>query len=123
VAAMKANKKSLIFHLLGMLFCILPPVFATLEHFPIWASKGGEVMVSALTVILLLICAIPLKRHIAKFFKSPSAWVIWLFIYIAFSLLGKISDDITAIALVAFPFNLLGAVLFKLSERYKEKPQ
>ena len=118
---MQANKKSVVFHILGMLFCILPPVFATLEHFPIWASKGGEVMVSALTVILLLICAIPLKRHIAKFFKSPSAWVIWLLIYVLFSLLGKISDDIVAIALVAFPFNFLGALLFKLSERYKKK--
>ena len=106
-----------------MLFCIIPPVFATLEHFPIWASEGGEVMVSALTVILLLICAIPLKRHIAKFFKSPSAWVIWLLIYVIFSLLGKISDDIVAIALVAFPFNFLGALFFMLSKRYKTKAQ
>ena len=106
---------------MGMIFCILPPTLATLEHFPIWAAEGGETMVSALTVILLLICAIPLKRHIANFFKSPSAWVIWLLIYVIFSLLGKISDDISAIALVSFPFNFLGALFFKLSEKYKAR--
>lgn len=118
---MRTNKKSFILHTMGMIFCILPPTLATLEYFPIWVSEGGETMVSALTVILLLLCAIPLKRHIAKFFKSPSAWVIWLLIYVLFSLLGKISDDISAIALVAFPFNFLGALLFKLSERYKSE--
>ena len=118
---MQNSKKGTFLQILGLILCIFPPVLATLEHFPIWAARGGEVMVSALTLILLFLCVIPLNRHIFTYLKSPSAWAVWLCVYIIFSLVSKIVDDVVAIALVAFPFNLLGAFCFRLAKRYKVK--
>ncbi len=116
---MRARTKAIILNILGMLLCVVPAVLATLEHFPIWISEG-ETVVSGLTAVLLIICALPFKRQITEYLRSPSAWVIWLCIFIFSALLGKIVDDIAAIALVAFPTNLLGAAVFKLRDKYKE---
>ena len=118
---MKSRTKAVIFNLLGLIFCVVPPVVATLEHFPIWISEGGEVFFSGITVILLFICAIPFKRQISRIFHSPSAWFLWLCIFVLSTLLSRIADDISAIALVAFISNTIGAVFFKLGKKQEER--
>jgi hypothetical protein len=115
-----SNKRKLFFQALGLLFCILPPALATLEYFPIWSAKGGEAMVSGLTLILLFICALPLKRYISAYLKSPSAWVIWLSVYILLSLLSAVIDDVISISLVAFPSNLIGSLFFRIAKKEKK---
>ena len=119
--AMQSRAKAVIFNVLGLLLCVVPPVIATLEHFPVWISKGGEVFFSGITVILLLVCAIPFKRQLTEFFRSPSAWFLWLCIFIISTLLIRIADDISAIALVSFVSNAIGAVFFKLGKKHKER--
>ena len=115
-----SNKKRIFFYILGLMFCVIPPVLATLEHFPIWVARGGEAIVSGLTVILLFISILPLKRYIFAYLKSPSAWVLWLCVYLASSLLSSIIDDVASIALIAFPSNLIGYFFFRISKKYKK---
>lgn len=112
-----SGKKRIICHILGLLFCIVPPTVATLQYFPIWSARGGEAMVSGLTLVLLFICALPLKRHISAYMKSPSAWVLWLCIYLVLSLLSTVIEDVISISLVAFPSNFIGSLFFKAAKR------
>ena len=118
---MQARTKAVIYNALGLLFCIVPPTVATLEHFPIWAAKGGEAMISGLTVILLVLCVLPFKRQISEYLKSPSAWMMWLCIFVFASLFSRIADDIAAISLIAFPSNLVGALFFKRRYKFREQ--
>ena len=118
---MQTKTKAIIYNVLGLAFCVVPPAIATLEHFPIWAAKGGEAILSGLTVILLVLCALPFKRQISEYLKSPSAWMMWLCILVFSLLFSRIADDVSRIALVAFPSNLLGAFLFKKRDKYKEQ--
>ncbi len=112
-----SSKKKVIFYTLGLLFCIIPPAIATLEYFPIWSARGGEAMFSGITLVLLFICALPLKRHISAYLKSPSAWVLWLAIYLILSLLSTIIEDVISISLVAFPSNFIGSLFFKIAKK------
>ena len=116
---MKAKTKALLCNVLGMALCVVPPVIATLEHFPIWIARGGETIISGLTVTILILCAIPFKRQICEYLRSPSAWFLWLCIFIFSSLFSRIITDVAAISLIAFPANFAGALLFRLRDKYK----
>ena len=104
---------------LGLGLSVLPPVFATLECFPIWAAEGGETVVSGLTAILLCLSALPLFRILREKLRSPSPFLLWLFLWALFSCLRRVIDGICTVALVAFPTAFLGAVFFRLSRWLK----
>ena len=120
---MKVKTKAALLWFFGMAVCTVPAVLATLEHFPIWVAEGGETIVSGLSVIMLVLCALPFKRQIAAYLQSPSAWVVWLCIFIFSSLLGKIICDIASISFVAFVSNFLGAFIFKWRSKYVKKQE
>lgn len=118
---MSPRTKATICNILGMLFCVVPATVATLEHFPIWISRGGEVFLSGFSLVLLLLCALPFKRQITEYLRSPSAWFVWLCIFAFSVMFSRIINDIAAISLVAFVTNFIGAFLFKLRDEYKKK--
>ena len=105
---------------LGYLFCILPPVLAILERFPLFAREGSAPVLSGLAFLLLLVAAIPLRRGIAslfqKFLRSPSAFTVWGVIWIVFEVFGRIAAAIADVALVATVSSLIGAVFFRLAK-------
>ena len=105
--------------ILGMALCILPPTVATLEFFPLWLTRE-DCRLSALSVMLLLIAAIPLFRVVRARLRSPSAWMVWLTIWVLLALLEPIVASIKTIALISFPTGILGAICLRLSEK-KEK--
>ena len=112
--------KRVLFTALGYLFCLLPPVLAILERFPILARKGSGPMLSGLALLLLLVAVIPLKRGITtlfqKFLRSPSAFTVWGVIWIFFEVFGRIAGTIADIALIATLSSLIGAVFFRLAK-------
>ena len=105
---------------LGYLFCLLPPILAILERFPLFMREGSAPVLSGLAFLLLLVAAIPLKRGITallyKFLKSPSAFTVWGVIWIFFEVFGRISGAIADIALIATLSSLIGAVFFRLAK-------
>lgn len=115
--------KRLIFSALGYLFCLLPPILAILERFPILARGGSAPMLSGLALLLLLVAVIPAKRGLAsllrKFLHSPSAFTVWGVLWIVFEVFGRIADTIADIALIATLSSLIGAVFFRLAREDK----
>lgn len=101
--------------LIGMALCILPPVSCILTYFPIWAARGGEYVVSGVTVLLLTVAALPLYRAAKELLRSPAGYTVWLILFIIFFTMSKIAQQMAVVSLVGFVGNLLGAVFFRLS--------
>ena len=103
----------LLLRVLGILLCVLPPAISTLSFFPIWMADS-KTAVSALTVILLCLAALPLFRLIKSHLRSPSAWMIWLALWGFLFAFRPIAPAIETIALISFPTSMLGALCFRI---------
>ena len=114
---MKAQTKSLCIRTLALAISTLPPIIATLTYFPIWKHKGPAAALSGFTLVLLLISAIPLFKHVKRFFESASSVKIWLVLFIIFIILRNIADEMTTISLVGLISNCIGALLFKIASK------
>ena len=101
---------------LGVLLCVLPPAVAPLEFFPLWLGNGRSAL-SAISVLLLLFAAIPLVRLIKHRLRSPSAWMLWLGLWLFLILFRPIAASVETIALISFPTSFAGAVCFRMAER------
>ena len=78
----------------------------------------GDIYVLSGTVVLLLcVCALPLLRLIKSLLRSPTAYVIWLIIFLAFCAISRVADEITVIAFVGFVGNLIATVFFAIANR------
>lgn len=113
--------KRLIFRLLGYAFCVLPPLYAILEHFPLFAREGGRPMLSGVALLLLLVTVIPLRRGILKALRrwlaSPSAIGIWGAVWLISAWLASIAATVSEIALVGVLSSLVGTLFFRLGRR------
>ena len=114
---MTNTKKRLIFSVLGVITSVLPPLFAVLSFFPLWKERGAETILSGISLCLILISAVPLFRYIKRILYSPSAPMLWFFVFILFIALSKIADDITVIAFIGFISNLIGTIFFTIAKK------
>jgi chromate transport protein ChrA len=113
--------KRLIFTLIGLVISVLPVVIATVSYFPLWCARGGQTILSAFALILIIIAAVPLFRLLRTAFKSPASYTVWLVLFIIFFALSKIADEMVVISLIGFVSNLIGAIFFRLGkEKNKE---
>ncbi len=112
-------KLKILFFSLGMLFCVLPPIIATLSFFPLWIGDGGTTkLLSGFTLLLCILAYMPLIRAIKRILRSNSSYLMWLIIFLFFLVLESIAYEMTVISFAGFIGGALGAVLFKLSERF-----
>ena len=106
-----------LFTLLGLALCILPPALSTLAFFPLWLD-GGERSLSAAALILLLLCAVPLFRFLRAHVKTPSAWMLWLALFLFLSFFRSIADGLWMISLIALIGSAAGALCFLIAKRF-----
>jgi L-lactate permease len=96
------------------------PLVATLTQFPVWIQASSEATVSGLFLFFALLSCIPFLKQIKEYFKSPSAWVIWLIMFVAFATLQSIIQQMIIIAFAGLVANLLGMVIYKVGERLEK---
>ena len=118
--ASSRNKSALALRALGIAVSAIPPALAVLSYFPLWRTESPEKLLSGGTLLLLIICAVPLFRVIRKVLRTPAAYIVWLIIFALFYLLSSIADEMTVISFTGFVSNLISAVLFKLSGRCRK---
>ena len=94
------------------------PLAATMSQFPVWVDRSAGATVSGLFVLFAFLSAIPFFKQIKAYFKSPSAWVMWSIIFVAFVALRAIIDEIIVITLVGVVANVIGAGVYKIGERF-----
>ncbi len=118
-------RRRLIFRILGYLFCILPALYAIFEHFPLFAEEGAAPTLSGFAFLLVLLALIPfhkgILRQVRRWLASPSAYSVWLVLWLVFEWLGRISTAIADISLVAFIGSLIGAVFFRLGKEQEDE--
>lgn len=120
----KTSVKSTLLFLLGIVLCVVPVLSAIASYFPVWCRAGDGSAVSGGVLILLVLAAVPVFKLVKRYLASPSAYVLWLVLFLIFFMLSRIADEMTVISFVGFIGNLLGAVAFKLARRYgKEKSE
>ena len=114
---MSSKAKGKILCFLAIILDVGAPLIATLMYFPLWVDRSAEATVSGMFVFLGLISAIPLFRIIKEQLRSPSAWLIWMLVFILFAALEAIVFEVKIIALVGFVANIIGAIIYKLGKK------
>jgi chromate transport protein ChrA len=103
---------------LGWGFSVVPSLVATVVFFPVFLETGESgKTISLLACLLLALALLPLWRSLAASLRSPSAWKIYLFLFIFFFLTERIASEMVSISLVGFLSSLVGAVFFRLARR------
>ncbi len=110
------NKKQTVYKILGILLCVLPAAITALAYFPLWIQDGKST-ISVLSLLILALCAIPARRILKRVLRSPSAWQLWLALWILTSVLDPIISGMRAVSAVAFPTSVLGALFFRLARK------
>ena len=113
---------TLALRILGLVLSVLPPAIATLEFFPLWLTEGRTTL-SALSLVLLLLSAIPIFRILKKHLRSPAPWMLWLILWLGLRAFLPIAAAIETIAFISFPTSILGAVCFRLAKRREGKKE
>ena len=106
---------------LALSLCVIPVSAAALCYFPVWVAEGGEGIVPGIAVLLLAAAALPLWKLIRRALSSLSSYTLWLIAFLLFLCLSKIADEMTVISFVGFVGNTAGAVLFRISDRMRDK--
>ena len=101
---------------IGLGLCVLPPAIATLSYFPLWLEKE-ESALSAIALVLLAIAMIPLFRYIKALLRSPSAWMLWLVLFILLSLFRSVIDGLCMISFLGLLGGILGGIFFAVANR------
>lgn len=106
---------------LGYSLCVIPPTVATLTYFPLFRSVGGGAVIAGGTALLLILSIQPLWQRGLKLLSSGTVFLPWLLLFLLFSGLAKIADEMTVISFVGLLSNLLGAGVLRLSGGIRRK--
>ena len=108
-----------VLYAIGLTVCIVPPLLATLEHFPVWVKEEGQkVVVPATAVVLLILSAYPLFRFLRKKLKTPSVWMVWVLLWIVLRALRPVIDGMISVAGIGAICNVAGATLMFISRKF-----
>jgi len=111
---MTPAKRAMLFKAAGLLLCTVPAAVTALFQFPLWIRHDDSTL-SLLSVLVLCLCAIPFRRVLSECLRSPSAWQMWLVLWLALTLLEPLFSGLRIVALIALPFSVLGAVCFRIA--------
>lgn len=110
-------KKKALLKLLGFAFSVIPPLVATLDQLPLMSTAGKW---SVLAIVAIVLCCMPFIKHIKRILASPSAWLMWLLIFVFCIASRAIIDEFYTISLFGLLGSVVGAVLFKLAKEEKK---
>lgn len=104
--------------LFALVFCVAPPAAVTLFFFPVWyAENQFEIVIPAAAVLCFCFCAIPLVKWMGSKLKTPSAWMVWVIMFLVLFALEKIIARMVIISFVGALGNIIGAALWKIAEK------
>lgn len=107
------------------MFCVVPTIITGAIKLPLFATEDANTTLTGSFILVLICAAYPLLKGLLKLLKSPSAWfLLWLLFVVTFLLYNIEHSTLGAVTLVLFVAaigNSIGAILFSLSKRFKEK--
>ena len=76
-------------------------------------------MLSGMAALLVLLSFTPLFSFVKSRFKTPSAPILWLIVFVTFFVLARITDEMKVIAFAGFVGNVIGSLFFRLAKKRK----
>lgn len=107
-------RRGMLFRALGFAFSVLPPLFATLELFPLMTVAGK---ISVLAIVGVALACVPFVNHLKSLLASPSAWMMWLIIFLLCVILRALVNEFYTISMLGLAGSVVGAVFFKFAKR------
>lgn len=105
--------------------CVVPTFTVGAVNLPLVVAKEAEQTLTGSAIILIACCAYPIFKGLLKMLKSPSAWLIMWIVALITLALYKIPHETLGAMVVVFMTaaigNSVGAFLFWLSKKFKEK--
>ena len=117
---MQSSLKAKILNIAALVLSVVPPAVTALCYFPLWLGERASAL-SILSLLVLALCCIPFWRVIKEAFRSPSAWMLWLVIFLFTSLFESICAGLRVVALVGCLAGAVGALLFYLARRVGDR--
>ena len=116
------TRKRFLFLLLGWAVSTLPALFATLRWFPLFLTRGeGGRAISLLSCLLIVVALVPLRRAFSTFFRTLTAWEVYLFLFVFVTVTGSITYEMRCVAAVGLISSVPGAILFSLGRGSGDK--
>lgn len=115
---MQKTTKGKIIKFSALVLDVGAPLAATISQFPVWVNRSAGATISGMFVIFAFLSAIPFIREIKAYFKSPSAWIMWIIIFVALAALRAIIDEIIVICAIGALANVIGAAVYKIGDHY-----
>lgn len=113
-------KRKIILGAAALAVSVLPPILAIISYFPLWRERGAETVLSGFAALLAVLAAVPIFKLLRRLLSSPSAWMMWLCLFVLFSLLARVADEMVVISFVGTLSGIIGAILFRLARRAGE---
>lgn len=107
-------RRGMLFRALGFAFSVLPPLLATLELFPLMTVAGK---ISVLAVVGVALACVPFVNYLKSLLASPSAWMMWLIIFLLCVILRALVNEFYTISMLGLAGSVVGAVFFKFAKR------
>lgn len=119
---MSDSAKKVLFDIVGLLCCLVPPVIVTFQYFPMWKGEVGlAASLGGGCAVVFIIVLVVLSKYINTKLKTPSPVVIFLACYGFFYLMQKVAYGLTVITFWGFIGSAAGSVFFWLSKRYERR--
>lgn len=119
---MKPRLTKIMFDILGLICCIVPPAACTCAYFPLWRETVGDwQMVGGTAVVLAIIVFVVISKYIKSRMRTPSPVVIALAAWLTSEVVYKVIDQLRVITLWMFIGCAIGAVFFWLAEQAEKK--
>ena len=113
--------KYFLIHAVGLLVCVVPPIIATLEYFPLWFSQT-ETAVSVLSAMVIAVCCLPFFKQIKAYFNgSPASWAFFAVMWLVTMSLNKLIDGVETISFIGMLSNLAGGFIFRVEKHIKAR--
>lgn len=116
---MRTKTKYNILTVAAVACCVLPPFVMTLSKFPIWVNEP-KMVVSGVALLLIFFSCIPFFKQIKEYFKSPSATVLWIVVFVLLCIFRHIINELVYVAAAGLAGNIFGEALFMWRKKYKE---
>lgn len=98
------------------------PLAATISRFPIWVEESAEASMSGLFLVFAFLSCLPFLKQIREYFKSPSAWVVWVILFALFVALRNIIDQMVVVCFAGAVANVIGAFIYHIGTGIGNKP-
>lgn len=115
----------------GIITACLCPIYAVIEHFPIWLERNGTGRTLGVgAILILIILAVVFRKTVINYFREKfkthtfppvMGWIVLLCIAYVLQFINAFIIDMTAVFWAGLVGGLIGSFFMWLADRIKRK--